>query len=60
MTVASEKVAVDSGVKAVLALAECIKGVGSIPSGHLYARQLDNPVDQSYGFVRENYQSKVL
>jgi len=27
----------------------------AVYAGHQYARQLDNPVDQRYGFARENY-----
>ena len=53
----------DHGIKSVETIGDCWAPgtiASAVYSGHLYARQLDNPVDQSYGFVRENYQSKVL
>jgi dimethylamine/trimethylamine dehydrogenase len=49
----------ESGIKSVNAIGDC-ESPGSIAtavySGHLYARQLDNPKDQRYEFLRENYQ----
>ncbi len=53
----------DHNIKSVEVIGDCLApGIiaTAVYSGHLYARQLDNPVDQSYGFKRENYQSKVL
>jgi dimethylamine/trimethylamine dehydrogenase len=53
----------DHGIKSVDAIGDCLAPgtiAAAVYSGHLYARQLDNPVDQSYGFLRENYQSQVL
>ena len=53
----------DHGIKSVEAIGDCyVPGTiaAAVYSGHLYARQLDNSVDQSYGFLRENYQSQVL
>ena len=48
----------DHGIRSVTAIGDC-EAPGSIAtavySGHQYARQLDNPVDQRYGFRRENY-----
>ena len=46
------------GIKSVSAIGDC-HAPGTIAAavygGHLYARQLDNNVDQVYGFKRENY-----
>ena len=53
----------DHGIKSVDSIGDCfVPGsiAAAVYSGHLYARQLDNPVDQTYGFLRENYQSEVL
>ncbi|MGB5705568.1 MAG: FAD-dependent oxidoreductase [Arenicellales bacterium] len=53
----------DHGIKSVEAIGDChVPGTiaAAVYFGHLYARQLDNSVDQSYGFLRENYQSQVL
>ncbi len=52
----------DHGIKSVDAIGDCrAPGIiaAAVYSGHMYARQLDNPVDQSYGFLRENYQPQV-
>ncbi len=53
----------DHRIKSVEIIGDC-EAPGTIAaavySGHRYARQLDNPVDQRYGFARENYQAKVL
>ncbi|MEH6650027.1 MAG: FAD-dependent oxidoreductase [Motiliproteus sp.] len=44
------------GIKEVIAIGDCL-APGTIAqatySGHHYARQLDNPIDLSYGFTRE-------
>jgi len=53
----------DHNTKSAEAIGDChVPGIiaTAVYSGHLYARQLDNPVDQRYGFLRENYQSRVL
>ena len=53
----------DYGIKSVAAIGDCLAPgtiAAAVYAGHLYARQLDNPVDQSYGFRRENYQANVL
>ena len=47
------------GIKSVQSIGDCLAPgtiATAVYSGHLYARQLDNPVDQLYGFKRENYQ----
>lgn len=48
----------DYGIKSVEEIGDCF-APGTIAmavySGHQYARQLDNPVDQKLGFKRENY-----
>ncbi len=48
-----------AGIKSVHAIGDC-EAPGSIAtavySGHQYARQLDNPKDLRYEFLRENYQ----
>jgi dimethylamine/trimethylamine dehydrogenase len=49
----------DHGIKSVEAIGDCLAPgtiAAAVYSGHLYARQLDNAVDQHYGFKRENYQ----
>ena len=51
------------GIKSVEYIGDCDAPgtiAAAVYSGHLMARQLDNPVDQRFGFTRENYQSKVL
>ena len=50
-------------IKSVEIIGDCLAPgtiAAAVYSGHLYARQLDNPIDQRYGFTRENYQSQVL
>ena len=53
----------DHGIKSVESIGDCFAPstiAAAVYSGHMYARQLDNSVDQRYGFARENYQAQVL
>ncbi|MBX2880744.1 MAG: FAD-dependent oxidoreductase [Granulosicoccus sp.] len=53
----------ENGIKSVHSIGDCHAPgtiAAAVYSGHLYARQLDNPVDQLYGFKRENYQASYL
>jgi len=46
------------GIKSVSAIGDCYAPgtiATAVYAGHLYARQLDNEVDQAYGFKREIY-----
>ena len=50
----------DHGIRSVESIGDCFAPgpiAAAVYSGHLYARQLDNPVDLRYGFARENYYS---
>ena len=50
------------GIKSIECIGDCYAPAtiaSAVYSGHLYARQLDNPVDQRYGFLRENYQAQA-
>jgi len=49
----------DYGIKSIDTVGDCLAPgtiASAVYSGHLYARQLDNKIDQHYGFKRENYQ----
>ncbi len=49
----------ENTIKSVHTIGDCLTPgtiAAAVYSGHLYARQLDNPIDQLYGFKRENYQ----
>jgi dimethylamine/trimethylamine dehydrogenase len=51
------------GIKSVTAIGDCYAPgtiATAVYSGHLYARQLDNPADLRYDLSRENYQSTAL
>ncbi len=53
----------EHGIKSIEAIGDCHAPAtiaAAVYAGHLYARQLDNPLDQRYGFSRENYQPQVL
>ena len=48
----------DHGIKSVELIGDSLAPgtiAAAVYAGHQYARQLDNPIDQRYGFSRENY-----